>query len=157
LTVEPRIDVWRQRLSTWLALAHIVKVSCEDLETLYPGVDPAEVARSWLDQGTRLIVITKGGSGAVAFTQRSVVEVPARPVAVVDTVGAGDAFQAALLHSLLARGRATPKSLAALEVVELREILTFAVMAAAIACSRAGADLPTAADVQAAVWESTAA
>lgn len=146
-TVEPDMAVWRARLARWIALAHVVKVSQEDIELLYPDQDPRAVARGWLQAGPALVVMTLGGDGAVAWSGDAEARVPGRKVDVVDTVGAGDSFQAALLHQLpdLAALAALARSEAA-----LRALLDFCVAAAAINCTRAGANPPRLAEVRAA-------
>jgi fructokinase len=63
-------------------------------------------------------------------------------VTVVDTVGAGDSFQAALLAACADRETLSADALDRLDAKQLTEILTFAVQAAALTCTRAGADLP---------------
>jgi sugar/nucleoside kinase (ribokinase family) len=82
------------------ALAHIVKMSDEDLAFLFPGTTPEQFATRLLGPKagvTQLLVVTQGPRGAVAATRNSSFSAAAIPVAVVDTVGAGDAFMAALL------------------------------------------------------------
>jgi fructokinase len=77
--------------------------------------------------------------------------VVAPSVEVVDTVGAGDSFQAALLFALRAIGRIATASLAQANSDELRRVLSFASACAAFTCSRAGADPPRQSDVAAAL------
>ncbi|CBA17221.1 carbohydrate kinase [Xanthomonas albilineans] len=147
-TVEPDMAVWRARLTTWIALAHVIKVSQEDIELLYPDQDPFAIARSWLQQGPSLVVMTLGGDGAVAWSGDSEVRVAGRVVQVADTVGAGDSFQAALLHQLpnLAALSALGSTPAALE-----QLVRFCVAAAAINCTRAGANPPSLDEVRSAL------
>jgi fructokinase len=147
-TVEPDMAVWRARLQRWIALAHVVKVSQEDIELLYPRQDPFAVARGWLQHGPSLVVMTLGGDGAVAWRGDAEARVPGRAVRVADTVGAGDSFQAALLHQVpdlaaLAALAPTPAA--------LRGVLDFCVAAAAINCTRAGANPPNLDEVRAAL------
>ena len=89
-----------------------------------------------------LVVVTRGGEGAWAWTATQ--HVAAAPVAVdvIDTVGAGDTFQAALLTALAERGLLTAGALRAPDAGALEQVLAFAARAAAITCSRRGADLP---------------
>ena len=131
-----------------MALAHVIKVSWEDLTTLFPQADPLAVVKGWVEKGVALVVLTKGAAGAVALTAHRTVEVAAPPISVVDTVGAGDAFQAALLYGLLTRGLTQVTQVAELESETLREIIAFATVAGAVTCSRLGADLPSIADVR---------
>jgi fructokinase len=130
------------------ASAHIVKMSDEDLAFLFPGTTPAQLAARFIGDGrpTQLLVVTKGGDGAEVATRRTRLSVPAVPVAVVDTVGAGDAFTAALLAGLAASGMLSPEALVtrvAREQDALRGIVGQALAAAALTCTRPGADPPT--------------
>lgn len=149
LTVVPEIALWRARVAEWLALADIVKVSQEDLQSLYPGADADEIARTWAAQGPGLVVVTRGGAGAVAYHAGARTEVGAPAVRVVDTVGAGDSFQAALLHGLRAHGVVSRATLDALPPAALRATLNLAAAAGALTCTRPGADLPRAAEIAA--------
>jgi len=142
LNVEPALKTWTGQVQWMLPRTHLLKVSEEDLSLLYPGSDLESLAKEWLAQGVRLLVVTRGANGAVAWTRDAKVEVPGIPTTVVDTVGAGDSFQAALLAWFDERDLLSEGALAALDRAKLREVVQFAVMAAAITCSRAGADLP---------------
>jgi len=144
----------RTLLEGLVALCDVVKVSDEDLEWLAPGEDVAAAAEAWTRLGPALVVVTKGAEGALAATREGATSsVPAPPVQVVDTVGAGDAFTAGLvdtlrLHDLLGQG--SGERLAALTAADLGDILGRAALVAALTCGRAGADPPTAAEVEAA-------
>lgn len=140
--VEPDLAIWRDTLDWMLPRTHLLKVSDEDLALLYPGLDMAAFAANALAAGTALVVVTRGGDGAVGFTAGNTVQMAPVPVAVVDTVGAGDTFQAALLTWLAETGRLTPDAIRALAPDALAEALGFAARAAAITCGRRGADLP---------------
>lgn len=143
LNVEPAVARWRERVDTLAALAHLVKISDEDLHLLFgAGVDGAACARRWLAAGCKLVVVTRGAKGASAWNARGRVDVPAPAVATVDTVGAGDTFQAAMLAHLAESDRLAPEALAALDGDALARLLRFAARAAAITCSRRGADMP---------------
>jgi fructokinase len=120
----------------------LLKVSDEDLGLLYPGHDPAALAQEWLADGVALVVVTRGSEGAWAWTARQHVAAAPVEVAVVDTVGAGDTFQAALLTALAERGLLSRAALAGIGEADLRAALAFAAQAAAVTCSRRGADLP---------------
>lgn len=140
--VEPRLERWRETLAWMMPRTQLLKISDEDLATLYPGRDEAELAAQALAQGAGLFVITRGGQGASAFTARGRIDVAAPRVTVADTVGAGDTFQAALLTGLAERGRLSPQDLRQLSDADVQALLGFAAQAAAITCSRRGADLP---------------
>ncbi len=147
LNVEPDTARWRATLDWMAARCHLLKVSDEDLALLYPGVDVATLARGWLAAGVACAVVTRGGAGSTAWCGGGEVSVAPQPVAVVDTVGAGDTFQAALLAWLAEQGVLQAAALAALPGERLREALAFATRAAAITCSRCGADLPRRAEL----------
>lgn len=143
-------DAARRRVEEIVALAHVVKVSDEDLAWLAPGEDPLAVARAWRTLGPAIVVVTRGGQGTVAVTAGHEVDLPSAAVAVVDTVGAGDSFMGALLdhlatHDLLG-AEALPR-LRAMPEADLRAMLEHAVVVAGITCSRAGADPPTRAEL----------
>ena len=136
------------RVEGLVALSDVVKASAEDLAWLYPADPPATVASRWLGLGPSLVAITLGPDGVLAVgTASPLVQRRAVPVTVVDTVGAGDAFMAALLAGLSQRdllGRARTGRLGALEGAELAAVLDDAALAAALTCARPGADPPSA-------------
>jgi fructokinase len=121
---------------------HLLKLSDEDFERLYPELDPADLAARWLAAGVSLVMMTRGGKGALAWTREGQCEVSAPKVQVQDTVGAGDTFQAATLVALAEIGRLTPDGLAGITLDEVRRVADFAANAAAITCTRRGPDLP---------------
>ena len=102
-------------------------------------------ARALMARGPKLVVVTLGAEGAVGVYADFEVRVPAPVVQVVDTIGAGDAFGAALLAWLDDHGRLTRDL--RLERDELRAALEFACLVASITCTRAGADPPRRADL----------
>jgi len=140
------------RMDAFAAKADIVRMSDVDFEYLYGASDHAGRAKSLIEAGASLVVITCGVKGAQAWCkQADAVEVAAPTVDVVDTIGAGDSFQAALLFALRAIGRIGPASLAQTTSEELGRVLSFASHCAAFTCSRAGADPPRASEVGAAL------
>ena len=147
LNVEPDLGHWRETLAWMLPRTQLLKVSDEDLGLLFPGVAPAELAARWLQAGVALVVVTRGGEGAWAWTARCHVTTAPVPAQVIDTVGAGDTFQAALLSFLDEQGLLNPTGLRTLDEAPLRAALDFASRAAAITCSRRGADLPRRAEL----------
>lgn len=132
----------RARIKRMIARADIVKVSDEDLHWIMGAGDPATLARALLDDGPALVCLTEGAHGARGFCRKGEVHVPGPPVEVVDTVGAGDAFNAGLLAALDRGGRLTGPALAALDSAALRDALLLGVRVAAITVSRAGANPP---------------
>ncbi len=146
-SVEPDLARWREAFTWMVPHTHLLKTSDEDLGLLFPGSDAGQLASSWLAQGVSLVVVTRGAEGAAAWTAQHHVQAPPVPVAVVDTVGAGDAFQAALLTALAERGLLRREALRSLGADALGAALRFAALAAAITCSRRGADLPRRAEL----------
>ncbi|WP_324732657.1 carbohydrate kinase family protein [Pseudomonas paeninsulae] len=143
LNPEPDIAIWRQRIEAFAAHAHLIKVSEEDLQLLYPERDPQDVARQWLDQRCQLVCLTHGGKGASVHSRaHGHWSVAARAVQTRDTVGAGDTFQAALLCYLARHGLDSPQGLAGISREQLDAMLDLAIRAAALTCSRVGPDLP---------------
>lgn len=147
LNVEPDLAIWRDLFAVMTARCDLLKVSDEDLALLFPGEDPAALATGWLAAGVRLVVVTRGGGGVSAFDAAGRIDRAAVRIEVVDTVGAGDTFQAALLVALTERGLLAPAGLTALDRAVLGDILDFAAAAAALTCSRRGADLPRRAEL----------
>jgi len=147
LNAEPDIELWRSRVAAFAAVSDLVKVSDEDLALLFPGEDAGSVARRWLQSGTGLVVVTRGGEGAEAFGAFGEVAVPGRAVKVVDTVGAGDSFMAALIAGLAERGATSREKLLAFDALEVEGLLGFAAEAASITCGRRGADPPRRAEI----------
>ncbi|MGW0765252.1 carbohydrate kinase family protein [Streptomyces sp. NPDC002676] len=154
----------RPRVERLVALSDVVKASAEDLEWLHPGRDPRDVAADWAGDGPALVVLTLGPDGALACWRHGRAEVPGRPVDVVDTVGAGDAFMAGLLSGLLRAGllgavgggpEAARDARAALSRATgcarlpgaVADALQLATHVAALTCTRPGADPPTAAEL----------
>ncbi|MEV8592061.1 carbohydrate kinase [Streptomyces sp. NPDC052012] len=130
-------DAYRARFRGWLPSVSLVKLSEEDAEWL--GGDP----REWLAAGPAAVVITRGGEGLTAFTSDGgEYSVSGERVTVVDTIGAGDTVNAALLHGLAVRDALSAEKLAALGADGWAGLLGFAARAAAITCSRAGAEPP---------------
>ena len=143
LNPEPDIGVWRQRINQLIPYADLIKVSDEDLELLYPGQDPQHIAQSWLSQRCQLVFLTRGGQGASVFSrEHGHWSVPAQPVTVADTVGAGDTFQAAIIAWLTEHELDSIEGLQQLSKIQIAALLDFACRAAALTCSKTGPDLP---------------
>jgi fructokinase len=141
-----------EQMDAFAAAADIVRMSDVDFEFLYGGSDHTERAKSLIKAGASLIVVTRGIKGAQAWHKEAgTVEVQAPTVDVVDTIGAGDSFQAALLFALRAIGRIGRQALARTNSEELGRVLSFAASCAAFTCGRAGADPPRRSEVGAAL------
>ncbi len=142
LNVEPDAAIWRSRIEAFVRHADVVKVSEEDLDLLYPGEPVATTVSRWREMGAGIVIVTRGGKGVQAHGCGMMVDVDIRPVTVIDTVGAGDSFQSALIAGLAERGVRDRAGLDAIDRDRLADIVAFAVEAAAITCTRRGADLP---------------
>ena len=133
-------DEYRERLHEVISKSTIVKASDGDLAWLFPDVEYEPAAEKILDDGVSLVVVTLGAQGAFGAHRDLRIRVDAPQVDVVDTIGAGDAFGAALLawlhdHDAIRRDLT-------LSADELKAALDFACLAAALTCARAGADPP---------------
>ncbi len=147
-TVEPDMEVWRRRVDALLPFVDLVKISTEDLALLRPGMSAAAFAAELTGRGVAMVAITDGGEPAHGWTASGLHAEAAPPaVTVVDTVGAGDTFQAALLARLLRSPSGPRAALAALDGAGLAALLDQAARAAAITCARRGADLPRASEL----------
>jgi fructokinase len=141
-----------EQMDAFAAAADIVRMSDVDFEFLYGGSDYAGRAKLFVEAGASLIVVTRGINGAQAWHREAgAVEVQAPTVDVLDTIGAGDSFQAALLFALRAIGRIGKQALAQMNSDELARVLLFASSCAAFTCGRAGADPPRRSEVGAAL------
>ncbi len=137
-TAAERVRVERQ-----LEFAHVVKASEDDIALLYPGRDWREIAAAWQQMTAGLIVVTLGASGAYALSSGGfAINVPAVSTDLVDTVGAGDAFAAALLDGLVGAipSDTGPAGLRRIPVDVTQRLLERACASAAFTCGRAGAE-----------------
>jgi fructokinase len=130
------------RIRRMMAMADIVKLSDEDLAWFGEQGSPEDVVRAWLDRGPKLIIVTRGSKGATAYSRDHSVTVRPEAVKVVDTVGAGDTFNAGVLASLHEQGLLTKASVSSLSEEAIRQALTLGAKAAAVTVSRAGANPP---------------
>jgi fructokinase len=135
-SVQPDRDLYEAAVEKWAALSAVIKVSDDDLAWLFPGQSIDDVANRWINDGVFLVVVTQGANGIMGYTSEGRVEVPGVKVDVVDTVGAGDTVGAIVVEAMLTHG------LIELRGDLLRGVLTRAAAAAAITCSRKGAQPP---------------
>jgi fructokinase len=142
-------EAYLHRFEGWLPLVDILKLSAEDLSWLYPDRSQDEVVAGWHAAGIPLVVVTHGEEGASASTRLATASVAAPSVAVVDTVGAGDAFMSGALAHLHQRGRLVRDALGSLDAAGLTELLETACLVAADTCTRAGAEPPRRRDLAA--------
>jgi fructokinase len=146
-------NAYIQRFEQWAAACTIAKISAADFVFLYPDLTPHQALRKIIAMGPRLAISTLGPQGAVALLRRDngvIIEVtaPAINIRVTDPIGAGDTFHGAFLSWLELNKKMSLAALAVLSETDLYDALFFANKAAAIVCSRQGAEPPTLAEVK---------
>jgi fructokinase len=142
--VRPRVvpaEAYRARLDRWTGLADIFRMSDEDFDHLCPDTELEESCDRWHDNGVRLVIVTLGSEGAFASLDGARLTVPSPEIAIVDTVGAGDAFTAGLLCWLDGNGHLGGR-LDHLSTEHLHQAMVFATNIAAETCKVPGADPP---------------
>jgi fructokinase len=139
-------STYQAGIERWSRLADILRLSDEDLAMLCPGGDFERACARWHEAGVRLVVLTKGGRGAIGSLDGIRIEAPAVPVRVVDTVGAGDSFSAGLLRWLWRNGHLDAR-LSGIKPNDVAQALGFAAGVAARVCSVQGANPPWAAEL----------
>ncbi|MFC4002182.1 carbohydrate kinase [Prauserella oleivorans] len=138
----PDPAAYRARFRSWLPSVRLLKVSVDDAGWLAEGAPVEDAARAWLDAGVQAVVVTKGGDGLSVLTaDGEVASGPTVEVDVVDTIGAGDTVQGALLAWLVQQD---VRDLPQLEPADWQQALGYAARAAAVTVSRSGAEPPTA-------------
>ena len=120
----------------------ILKVSDEDLEWLIEGHSKRARISAWLENGPSIVIVTKGDKGVEAHTKTGTVTLGAQKVDVVDTIGAGDSFNAGFLAALKRSDSLSKKTVCDLPAQVLLEALTFATHVSAHTVSKAGAQPP---------------
>ena len=137
-------ELYRARLSRMINVSDIIKVSDEDLSWIYPGAESlAEKLENLRAAGASMVILTRGSQGATAvLASGQEVEVPVERVEVVDTVGAGDTFNAGVMAQLSDEGLLTRPALSVLTSEQAKAALAFGAKVAAVTVSRAGANPP---------------
>jgi fructokinase len=138
-----------ERIETLVSLSHLVKASTDDIGWLYPGRSLDDVVKLWLDAGASIVVVTKGPEGALVSTSSQNVAAPSRPVAVQDTIGAGDSFMAGFLVGLKDKGLLgfSGLGLGAVSSADLEDCLHLAQSCAAFTIAQVGSSPPTRRDL----------
>jgi fructokinase len=148
--ISPDVAAARRQAEVFVTASDIVKASDEDLNWLYPDRTPEQTLQAWLELGPAVVAMTRGASGPVILAAQGRVEMAAEPINVADTVGAGDSFMAGLLSGLAqlkALGADGRLRLQALTLDQLHGLAAYANRAAAITCSREGANPPRSAEL----------
>ena len=138
---------YRARIGRMMAASDLVKVSDEDLAWLTGSDELQKGAKDVLEAGTKIVCVTEGAKGVTAFSAKHSVRVPANKVDVVDTVGAGDTFNAGFMAALSEADVLSKDKIANLDETTIRAALTLGARAAAVTVSRAGANPPTRAEL----------
>ena len=141
------VVAYRARIDRMMEAADIIKLSDEDLHWFEGEGDLPDLARGLVAKGAKLVCITEGADGVTGYSAEHEVFVPSERAHVVDTVGAGDTFNAGLLAGLDRAGNLTKAKIAGLSAEDIRSALHLGVRAAAVTVSRAGANPPTAAEL----------
>jgi len=141
------VVAYRARIDRMMEAADIIKLSDEDLHWFEGEGDLPDLARGLVAKGAKLVCITEGADGVTGYSAEHEVFVPSERADVVDTVGAGDTFNAGLLAGLDHAGNLTKAKIAGLSAEDIRSALHLGVRAAAVTVSRAGANPPTAAEL----------
>lgn len=149
-SLTPDLAGYKLKLESWLKLAHLVKVSDQDLAWLEPEKSLEQVAQDWLARGPKAVIITRGEHGSVLYRAgKANLEIETPKVEVVDTVGAGDTLTAGLMVGLLEHGHEHSSQLETHSDQTWLAVMRFAAVSAAINCTRAGANPPSRAEVTA--------
>ena len=138
---------YRPRFEELCRLSTVVKMSRDDAAWIYPNCEPTEVIERVLDFGPRMIAVTLGAEGAMAASAVGRTQLPADHVDVVDTVGSGDSFGAALVASLHEQDALALDSTRPLDDAVLEKAVSFAGSVAALTSRRTGAAPPSRAEV----------
>lgn len=148
LSIEPDLDHWREVFKQFASASNFIKASDEDIEGLYGRGREELFVSDCFEYGAGLVCITKGPDGASGYLPDGESHhIPGISVDVVDTVGAGDTFQATMLHWLAKQGHIDAKGTLQGKV-DLKASMALAMRAAGITCTRAGADLPSLHDLE---------
>jgi fructokinase len=134
-------DLYEASVEKWAAISSVIKVSDDDLEWLFPGQSVESIAQRWVKDGAALVVVTRGANGLIGFTESGSEEVPGVKIVVEDTVGAGDTVGAIIVEAMVEDG------ILSLQGAGLKAALSRAAQAAAITCSRKGAQPPYAHEI----------
>jgi len=145
--ITPDKEAARAGVERLVGLADIVKASEEDMEWLYPDLQPQEAMQKWLTKGPQLAILTRGGNGAEAFAKEGHIVLPAPKIAVRDTVGAGDSLMSSLLFAM-DRDGALGQHHAPWTTSVIEKWLSFAVRASAFTCTQKGSNPPRLRDLE---------
>jgi len=136
-------DKYHKRFERLTRKVDIIKISEEDYSYLYGEQNFEKVSGEWLEGGIKMIVLTLGEKGAkVIYGGDKEIRVGIEPVKIIDTIGAGDSFNAGLLFDLDKRGMLDREKLATIDTLRLQKTLTFANQVARFTVTQKGANPP---------------
>ena len=144
----PDPDAHRKRIVRMIAAADIVKVSVEDLDWICTSKSVEQITDEWLSGSCSIVAVTQGEKGVDVYAKNGNIHVGATTVNVVDTVGAGDSFNAGLLSALNSMGWLNKDFLEKIDTESLRYTIEYATRVAALTVSKAGADSPWRREIQ---------
>ena len=133
---------YRARIRRMAAVADIIKVSDEDLDWIAEGQSSSGLVTTWLEEGTSVVLLTEGAKGVKAYCRDGTTHQPAQKAVVVDTIGAGDTFNAGFLAGLRQSNLLDKKRLQKVRAEELKPALELATIVAGHTVSKAGANPP---------------
>ncbi|MBU3693189.1 MAG: carbohydrate kinase [Candidatus Nanopelagicaceae bacterium] len=136
-SIQSDRELYRAAVEKWVSVSTVVKLSEDDLDWLYGD---ESVVKDWLASGVAVVVVTRADKGLTGYFGDSVIEVPAVPIDLVDSIGAGDTIGAVIVEGLVKHGVSGLMS-------NLDLVLARAAKAASITCSRAGANPPWASEL----------
>ena len=133
---------YKKRFETMVQLCDIIKISDDDLAWLYPNTSFESIASEWLKGNTSLAILTKGSEPTIAYTKNGATQVPTIKATVVDTVGAGDTFNAGFLYHLQKTGDLDKQTFAQTKKENIKQAIYFANQVASLVVSKQGANPP---------------
>jgi len=151
LMIEPNLDVWRDSFEAIAAESFVIKASDEDVDALFGAGEYEAYFKRCFELGAQLVFLTRGPDGGIGRDANGQsVELPGVSVDVEDTVGAGDTFQAVVLHWLSNAevGQNSSGRFVLQGDFDLEACLQAAIVAAGITCTKKGADLPKLTELQ---------
>jgi fructokinase len=136
-------DKYLERFEQFTRKVNVIKISEEDYSYLYGEQDFEKVSAEWLDKGIKMIVLTLGEKGAkVIYGGGKEISIGIEPVKVIDTIGAGDSFNAGLLFHLDKQKMLDREKLASINTTTLKKSLAFANQVANFTVTQKGANPP---------------
>ncbi len=140
----PPDEAYWEQLRRYMPYISVLKASLDDARLLFPTApdDPQILLENLVELGAPVTVLTLGAAGAMAAFRTRMMRVPGVKVTVVDTIGAGDAFTAALIYGMRKQDIGSRMELLTWDGTQLPVILASSCHLAAITCTVEGASPP---------------